>query len=175
VATLARRYGIVTPYTSYLILDDEQRRGVPLAQQTLRGREVEEAARDFSPRELGQRSTGARGVDAARSIGEMRRARSAPAAEQASRSSYSRDAVGMRAQVATRYVQGRAFFQSGDIWIDSRVQSAPKDASRRRVAFGSEAYFELLEEHPQAAAWLSVASNVELVLGGEVVEVYDAE
>ncbi|MCP5526626.1 MAG: VWA domain-containing protein [Verrucomicrobiales bacterium] len=34
VVRLARDYGIVTPYTSWLILEDEQRRAVPLAMQT---------------------------------------------------------------------------------------------------------------------------------------------
>ncbi|MCP5521417.1 MAG: VWA domain-containing protein [Verrucomicrobiales bacterium] len=34
VVQLARQYGIVTPYTSWLILEDEQRRGVPVAMQT---------------------------------------------------------------------------------------------------------------------------------------------
>lgn len=34
VADLARRYGIVTPYTAYLILEDEKQRGVPVAAQT---------------------------------------------------------------------------------------------------------------------------------------------
>ena len=35
VTELARKYGIVTPYTAYLILEDEARRNVPLAQQSL--------------------------------------------------------------------------------------------------------------------------------------------
>ena len=47
--TLARKYGIVTPYTAYLIIEDEQRRGVPVAQRTLRNfeddREVLEQTR----------------------------------------------------------------------------------------------------------------------------------
>lgn len=34
-AELARRYGIVTPYTAYLIVEDERRRNVPLSAQTL--------------------------------------------------------------------------------------------------------------------------------------------
>lgn len=37
VTELARKYGIVTPYTAYLILEDEGRRGVPLAAQSLPG------------------------------------------------------------------------------------------------------------------------------------------
>lgn len=36
VTRLAREHGIVTPYTAYLILEDESRRGVPIAMQTLR-------------------------------------------------------------------------------------------------------------------------------------------
>jgi Ca-activated chloride channel family protein len=36
VTELARKYAIVTPYTAYLIIEDEQRRNVPLSSQTLR-------------------------------------------------------------------------------------------------------------------------------------------
>lgn len=35
VTELARRYGIVTPYTAYLIVEDESRRNVPMAAQSL--------------------------------------------------------------------------------------------------------------------------------------------
>jgi len=35
VTELARKYGIVTPYTAYLIVEDEDRRRVPLAMQSL--------------------------------------------------------------------------------------------------------------------------------------------
>ena len=35
VVKLARRWGIVTPYTSYLIIEDEENRGVPLARQSM--------------------------------------------------------------------------------------------------------------------------------------------
>ncbi len=49
VTQLARKYGIVTPYTAYLIIEDERRRGVPMAARTLRrfeaDREVLEQAR----------------------------------------------------------------------------------------------------------------------------------
>ncbi|HEY8748067.1 MAG TPA: VIT domain-containing protein [Tepidisphaeraceae bacterium] len=36
IVRLAREHGIVTPYTSYLILEDERRRNVPLSLQTMR-------------------------------------------------------------------------------------------------------------------------------------------
>jgi Ca-activated chloride channel family protein len=46
VVRLARRHGIVTPYTAYLILEDEQRRGVPVAMRTMRELEQDVRAKD---------------------------------------------------------------------------------------------------------------------------------
>jgi Ca-activated chloride channel family protein len=51
VVRLARAHGIVTPYTAFLIMEDEQRRGVPLSSQNLRelseDRGVALKAKDF--------------------------------------------------------------------------------------------------------------------------------
>ena len=46
VVRLARAHGIVTPYTAYLILEDEQRRGVPVAVRTMREFEQDVRAKD---------------------------------------------------------------------------------------------------------------------------------
>jgi len=45
VTELARKYGIVTPYTAYLIHEDEARRQVPLAMQSVPQLQVNEAVR----------------------------------------------------------------------------------------------------------------------------------
>jgi len=47
VTELARRYGIVTPYTAYLILEDEQQRGVAHNAQTLHFENRTEARREL--------------------------------------------------------------------------------------------------------------------------------
>jgi Ca-activated chloride channel family protein len=44
VVDLARRWGVVTPYTAMLIIEDEQRRNVPLATRSLREMETDRAA-----------------------------------------------------------------------------------------------------------------------------------
>jgi Ca-activated chloride channel family protein len=46
IVQLARRYAIVTPYTSYLIVEDEARRAVPIAQRSLQsiGRDADAQA-----------------------------------------------------------------------------------------------------------------------------------
>src|SRR5206468_4922656 len=48
VTELARKYSIVTPYTAYLIVEDEARRGVPLLSQTMPQLQQDTKARDAS-------------------------------------------------------------------------------------------------------------------------------
>ncbi len=45
VVELARRWGVVTPYTAMLIIEDEQRRNVPMATRSLREMEMDPTAR----------------------------------------------------------------------------------------------------------------------------------
>jgi Ca-activated chloride channel family protein len=62
VTDLARQYGLVTPYTAYLILEDEARRGVPLALQSMpqlrEERLAMDAMKDLSTRYEADRSGG---------------------------------------------------------------------------------------------------------------------
>ncbi|MBM3879897.1 MAG: VWA domain-containing protein [Verrucomicrobia bacterium] len=69
VSELARQYGIVTPYTAYLIHEDEQRRRVPLAQQSLPQFDTDRAAFELSRQSYDafkQDTSGAAAVAAAR-------------------------------------------------------------------------------------------------------------
>ena len=64
----------------------------------------------------------------------------------------------------TRVVNGRAFYANGGAWTDSTAQSR-KDLKRVEVAFGSDAYFELLKAHREAAQWFALGNQVDVVLG----------
>jgi len=69
-----------------------------------------------------------------------------------------------------RVVKGRAFYQNGSTWTDAQAASK-NDWKRRQVAFNSDEYFALLQEHPEAAAWLALGNEVDLVLGDTLVSV----
>ena len=77
----------------------------------------------------------------------------------------------MNSQVS-RFVRGRTFYQNGNVWVDANVQSQ-KGVRTRQVKFGSKEYDALLTGHPDAAPWLALGRNVQVVLGGEVVEVVE--
>ena len=70
----------------------------------------------------------------------------------------------------SKFVNGRAFYQNGKQWIDSTAQRLTK---RQQVRFNTEEYFDLLKNHPDAAAWLALGSNVQVALGDTVYEVTD--
>jgi Ca-activated chloride channel family protein len=234
VTRLAREHGIVTPYTSYLIVEDEQSRGVPLALQTQRelaedatagglARDRYSSAR-AEAREPALRAGGS-AVQNAQDIDELKRSsnqsqarrqgerlakgpgmggmaggglasaprgaaggRPAPAggpaapgqaagADTEALATTAPEADGARgykesqnyAQQA-RVVNGRAFYQNGRTWTDATAQNR-KDLKQQQVAFNSEAYFGLLAKHPEAAQWLSLGEEIDLVLGDTLYQI----
>jgi Ca-activated chloride channel family protein len=217
VVRLAREHGIVTPYTAYLILEDERQRQVPLARQNFRefGDDrvaLESAGGQYSgarseAKELARRA-GADAIDNSRKINELKDGNNtqqtrdydklAKAAPEGGRyrvpgsiggSGYggggggkakldekapSGDDVGYR--YATNYAQqakvvnGRAFYQNENVWNDSTAQ-AKTDLKTVQVKFNSDEYFALLKDHPEAAAWLSLGDNVDVVIGQTLYQV----
>ena len=65
-----------------------------------------------------------------------------------------------------------AFFQNGNQWIDNNV-SAQNDEKSVRIKFGSDEYFALLEQHPEARPWLALGQNVKVLLNSTVYDIYD--
>ena len=184
-AALARRWGIVTPYTSWLILEDEGRRNVAARDRTLQtfaadGRARAEAGRIY--KSANAEASGAGAVGDAQAYDALSRAGSLAAPAAANASTW-RGQAGRRAGDAAaveqaverqqaRTVSGRTFYDNAGQWIDARVQDRP-DARRERVTFGSDAYFALLDRDPAAAGWLAQGRNVVLLVGDTVYEVVD--
>jgi Ca-activated chloride channel family protein len=228
VVRLARDHGIVTPYTAYLILEDERRRGVPVAMQNfrelgadgvaLRGAEQQYNVAKDEAKQPALR-TGGVAVDNSRKINELKdgfndqqtrdydklakakpdgaryerlsstggiggggsggggmagRGMGGAPATAVKGSSAEEENLGYRtttnyAQQA-RVVNGRAFYQNQNVWNDSTAQ-AKKDIKAVNVQFNSDAYFALLKDHPEAAAWLSLGDNVDVVIEDTLYQV----
>ena len=69
-----------------------------------------------------------------------------------------------------RVVNGRAFYQNGNTWTDATAQSR-KDLKQRQVAFNSDEYFSLLSTNPNAAQWLALGYEVDVVLGDTLYQI----
>jgi Ca-activated chloride channel family protein len=219
VVRLAREHGIVTPYTAYLILEDEARRNVPVASRTFQDLEADRlalgtvAGQYASARGAGGPSAGAgmggysgapaeaaaapekagpRAVQNAQAAQRMKEAQTLgdssmdlamkrqridpsvpalPAAggvptTQPSEGYYAKDSYAQQVKV----VNGRAFYQNGATWTDATAQSK-QNLKRQDVKFNSEDYFALVSKYPSAAQWLSLGSEVDVVIGDTLYQV----
>jgi Ca-activated chloride channel family protein len=195
VTKLAREHGIVTPYTAYLIMEDERRRDVPVVLRNFRELDADGLARGAvrdrfegaaeEARDVGRRS-GAGAVANARDIGALKSNQSldelasAPS-EALSRPSAGPVAAGISGQPATAAPAG-GYRQPTNYAQQSRVVNgrafyqnedvwtdstaqSNKNARRVEIAFGSDAYFALLKEHSAAAPWLALGEKVDVMLG----------
>lgn len=183
IVELARKYGIVTPYTSYLIMEDEDRRNVPVELRT-QAREIRrfdlgsgavrpsaapmaDLGREYEA--LKSDKDGAKAVGGAVSAKQLRESvRTATVAEANAASDRAR---GEGIQLAPqRSIAGKTFYQQSERWVDEKAQAASKLANRK-VQFGTKEYFELASRSPEVAQWLSVGQEVQVVVGDELIEV----
>jgi Ca-activated chloride channel family protein len=204
---LARQFGLVTPYTAYLIMQDESGRGVAEKNQVMKDfaldKEANVSATDAYEKFQNQTdgSTGVRvarmqnalkssgPVDSSMLQGNMEAAAAmnlptsavtaAPAAPMGGTSynTVQAPATEARARVVqytqrAKYIAGRAFFQNGNQWIDNNVSAQNSDKSVR-IKFGSDEYFTLLAQHPEARPWLALGENVKVLLASTVYDIYD--
>ena len=202
VTELARKYSIVTPYTAYLIVEDEARRGVPLLSQTMPRLQEDEAARQSvgeyykhstlqryglapvtrSRSELAFKSANAPADAVSLGAAEAQRGfvaalESSPTAGGVGGAVAGRSvAVERVAQYTqqTQFAGGRSFYQNGNQWIDGSVQKL-KDSKRVRIPFNSKEYFDLVAKKPETLPWLALGQNVQFALDGAIYEVFDQE
>ncbi len=192
VIRLARDHGIVTPYTAFLIVEDEARRNVPLAFRNMRELESDNGARqnvaqdyDRLKAESASESarSGAGAVANAQQLNRFKQSDSVAAPRQRNQAdesltkrpvtnvpgSIDGPIAGYRqAQTYTqqaRVVNGRAFYQNGDTWTDSTAQSQ-KDIKRQEIKFNSDEYFALIAKYPAMTPWFSLGDKVDIVIDG---------
>ena len=181
ITQLAKIYGIITPYTSYLILEDEkdlvQRDEISPLDQTLRA--VVPKASNFLRKNKKAYSdmmeeSGAGSVQASKELQSMVNAENFAHAQQGkSRLGYKdkeNNAQNVLNQV--RYIQGRAFYNSGSFWVDSYIQ-AKKPLRTRQIKFADKEYFKLIKKYPEITPFLALGRNVRFVFNNKVYEITD--
>jgi len=198
VTELARKYGIVTPYTAYLIVEDETRRGVPSSVQSLRRlgedqsvrREAAQNWNAFKEEKDGTRAlAGARYGDALKSANAPGLAGVAEADRALSVAPAFRERYGMASSAAAppaakpnerlaqysqqgQFIAGKNFYQNNTQWVDEAAQKF-QNAKRQRIQFNSKEYFAFAARERRALPWLALGQNVQFVLDDTLYEIYD--
>ncbi len=198
IRKLGQEHGIVTPYTSHLILEDAQR----LARYQYRGAaDVVPSARDRANLRLDLQRAGALPEAATEGVLAEAGRRAEDEAREAEKSldgmaaspSTGKEAVAKSMQIhmlgsvrghatnknqgihlQAQRIQGHMFHLLQGIWVDSAYQPKLKDKVQKVKAFSPE-YFTLLEKHPELATFFAFSTRLLVVLPGLCVEVTPAE
>ena len=153
------RYGIVTPYTSYLVTEP-----MPLGSEA-QDRIAEEA---FGQAQAPMEASGKGAVDRAAQEGQMQSADVAPQAPGAGGGSggvNKRRADGQ----PIRVVGARTFLFQDGTWLDTNYD--PQTMKAQKIAFLSDEYFRLLAARPDIAAALALGEQVTIVVDSQAYQV----
>lgn len=177
ITQLAREHGIVTPYTSYLIMEDEEIRirrnelvdhfqTLPPAPELRR-----EAEGDYDAM---KQKSGDRSVTASEEVQGLNTAGNIVETKQGSGRMNYKDDSGYERNLTqqVRNIQGRAVYQSGKFWIDSELQNQ-KVKNQKRIQFNSIEYFKLLNDKPETSQFLALGQNVRFYFEDIFYEIYE--
>jgi Ca-activated chloride channel family protein len=158
VVDLGTRYGIVTPYTSYLALENEVStitNITPGAGQPAPSRQVRTLNRAPAPK-----AADATAVTGALAVQESKRMRDQQQAEKLKEEDSS----------VIRRAGGKTFYLRNDVWTDAEF-SADGRLPETVLTFGSEEFFAILKQKPSLASYFSLGERVIVVFEGRVYRV----
>jgi len=169
VVALSTRYGVVTPYTAFLVTEPGANR---------------DAARNAVAAAAGAPSSGAGATSAAAQTGAVAAAPPAPrptvppatpAPTPRPPSATPRPGGApppapppAPPAVEQRFVGDKSFVLKDGVWIDTAYETGTETV---KVPFGSDAYFQLLAEKPDLAPYFALGERVIVVFEGSAYEV----
>lgn len=174
IVRLSLRYGIITPYTSFLIEEDDI--------FTQQGFDEASDRAQSNVGDLDDVSTGAGAVSAADQAASMEESEVAAAPQQYATNNPSpqggqsggippadANQEGYVDGGLLRVVEDKTFLLRDGVWIDTTYDA--DTMTPIEVVFLSDAYFELLDAHPEIGAYLTLGDHLILVIGGEAYEI----
>lgn len=190
VTRLAKKHGIITPYTSFLILEDEAvaARNGDDRPQILRPRALEAPtiANDIHFEEdvtvinsnagagdAEKRKSGSTSVRASKEAQAMNKADNLADTKQGVERMEYKDNAGNQRNLSDGIVnvKGRAMYNNNNEWVDADIAlNTNKNIKTNRVKFNSEAYYKLMENE-EAIAFLALGRNVRFMMDNQVYEI----
>ncbi len=165
IIKLGTRYGIVTPYTSFLVTEDNKdivRLTMPIEQ-----RRALDSMKARAPGSIGGGTGDNRGRSVVEATGESAVVYSK--AENEMKES-ARIANPESYFTSVRSAGEKTFQLKGEEWIDTEFNESSV-LPRVEVQFGSEAFFNLIAKQPKLAEFFSLGKKITVVFKGKVYRV----
>lgn len=183
IVTLSRRYGIITPYTSYLILEDERamsRVGTNQPNQTIFNNTNVEMANDVLEKEFDNLKSNDAKITTTQSS-EVQQLNGATNYAQ-TKIDKKRNKVGTGSESFkdeegdivnyNTLANGRAMYYTDSMMVDADVMTNSK-LKKKEIKFGSEDYFNIVNTDKTAKEYMSKARNVQFVHNNQIYMVVD--
>jgi Ca-activated chloride channel family protein len=166
IVDLGTRFGIVTPYTSFLALE-------PGAEQDASGPTRPRDRRDGRPQPMpnvmsAPPPSAPPPPAAVSGQGAVREARANRARQEAlTLEGLQASAAGSAGEEAVRRVGSKTFYNREGVWTDAELKPDAR-LPETSVRFGSDEYFALLRRVPELARWFALGERVAVVHDGRV-------
>lgn len=155
---LSKKYGIITPYTSFLVLPDNEGERVPVAVREEKRRE----AFDSASRDL-YMVRGKEAVGASKVTSGMKLSQSAPTAPVIDARTDKRDETSL-----IKYVDNKTFYLKNGFWTDSEYEPEMKVINMK---YSSDEYFKLISQKPDIGKFLALGKKVILCYEGKCYKI----
>jgi Ca-activated chloride channel family protein len=169
IVNLSTRYGIITPYTSFLIEEDDifNQLGEPAAEEPAAEEPAAEQPMEAAAAALAAPTSvsGAEAVERAATEAELM---AADLVVEVTRVVSDLD-DGQSIQPAIQVVGNKTFFWRDGQWVDSTFDA--EGPAPEVIPFASAAYFELLQTRPELGQFLALGEQMILVIDGRAYEV----
>lgn len=189
VVRLAKKHGIITPYTSYLILEDEaissRNNIIRPSDQILRPRTLEapqiqselnlDDVKNTVVSKEESKKAGSSSVRASKEIQTMNLAENISEVSQGVERLDYTDKIGNKRNLSENIsvIKGRAQYENNGIWLDAKVAlDTDKNSNTVRIKFNSKEYFELVQKNT-SNQFLALGKNVRFKEGNQIYEIYE--
>ena len=162
IVDLGTRYGIVTPYTSYLALEPSNAVTVTSADTVNTQNAV-----------IGGSFSDLKSLPRAAPAPKVRMSTGAEAVQQSKSAREQQESARLKDETrrdAVKRVEGKTFYLLDGVWTDSEFKADTR-LPETAVAFGSEEYFALLKQNPKLGSYFALGQRVVVVFEGRVYRV----
>ncbi len=181
IVTLSRRYGIITPYTSYLILEDERanmmsnRRDMTIFNPNVVGQGGVAMEREYDDL---KKDNGIMSQEKSSEVQTLNYASNVSSTKVANkRMKVHTGEANDKEEELVNYntiANGRAMYQADSVMIDADVMNEKNSKLKRKeIKFGSDEYFNLASSNKTARDYMSKNRNVQFIYNNEIYMVVD--
>lgn len=171
IVKLAKEYGIITPYTSYLILEDEQT-------NTRSNNQNSNFTEDFMDLKKQEINHDVAVVNEKISVG-YKSVRKSKEYNIMSNIESKRAMMNNQYEMQNNKIQnikmilnsGRVFYQNfKNQWVDSWIEKN-QNLKQVIIKFGSDEYFKLLKDYPKSAKIMSLGTDIQFVMNNIIYNI----